>query len=64
MRVLDDDEISVRTANFLINKGIEKFEDLANISSEDIIKWSNLDRRTLEEILQLMKKHNISFSDK
>lgn len=64
MRVLDDDEISVRTANFLINKGIENFEDLANISSEDIIKWSNLGRRTLEEILQLMKKYNISFSDK
>ena len=64
MRVLDDNEISVRTANFLINKGIENFEDLANISSEDIIKWSNLGRRTLEEILQLMKKYNISFSDK
>ena len=64
MRVLDDDEVSVRTANFLIKKGIENFEDLANISSEDIMKWSDLGRRTLEEILQLMKKYNISFSDK
>ena len=63
MRVLDDDEITVRTANFLIKKGIENVEDLANISSEDIMKWSNLGRKTLEEILQLMKKYGVSFSD-
>ena len=63
MRVLDDDEVTVRTANFLIRKGIESFEDLANISSEEIMKWSDLGRRTLEEILQLMKKHGVSFSD-
>ena len=64
MRVLDDNEVTVRTANFLIRKGIENFEDLANISSEEIMKWSNLGRRTLEEILHLMKKYDISFSDK
>ena len=64
MRVLDDDEITVRTASFLIKKGIENVEDLANISSEEIMKWSDLGRRTLEEILQLMKKYDISFSDK
>ena len=64
MKVLDDDEVTVRTANFLIRKGIENVEDLANISSEDIMKWSNLGRRTLEEILQLMKKYGVSFSDK
>ena len=64
MRVLDDNEATVRTTNFLIRKGIENFEDLANISSEEIMKWSDLGRRTLEEILQLMKKYDISFSDK
>ena len=64
MRVLDDDEVTVRTANFLIRKGIENFEDLANISSEEIMKWSNLGRRTFEEILYLMKKYGVSFSDK
>ena len=63
MRVLDDDEITVRTANFLIRKGIENVEDLENISSEEIMKWSDLGRRTLEEILQLMKKYGVSFSD-
>ena len=64
MRVLDDDEITAKTANFLIKKGIENVEDLANISSEDIMKWSDLGRRTLEEILQLMKKYGVYFSDK
>ena len=64
MRVLDDNEVTIRTANFLIRKGIENFEDLANISSEEIMKWSDLGRRTLEEILQLMKKYGVSFSDK
>ena len=64
MRVLDDDEITAKTANFLIKKGIENVEDLENISSEEIMKWSNLGRRTLEEILQLMKKYSVSFSDK
>ena len=64
MRVLDDDEITAKTANFLIKKGIENVEDLANISSGEIMKWSDLGRRTLEEILQLMKKYGVSFSDK
>lgn len=60
-RVFDDEEITVRTANFLIRKGINNFEDLANVSEEDIMKWHNLGRRTLEEILKLMKKYNIEF---
>lgn len=60
-RVFDDEEITVRTANFLIRKGINNFEDLANVSEEEIMKWHNLGRRTLEEILKLMKKYNIEF---
>lgn len=60
-RVFDDEEITVRTANFLIRKGINNFEDLANVSEEEIMKWHNLGRRTLEEILNLMKKYNIEF---
>ena len=63
MKVLDDDRITVRTANILLRNGIENIEDLSNISSEDIMKWHNLGRKTLEEILQIMKKYNISFSD-
>ena len=50
MRVLDDDELTTKTANFLIRKGIGNVEDLETISSEEIMRWSNLGRRTLEEI--------------
>ena len=65
MRVIDDDEISDNAKKFLHRIGIENFEDLANVSSEDAIyRWNNIGRRTFEEILQLMKKHNVSFSDK
>lgn len=60
-RVFDDEEITVRTANFLIRKGINNFEDLSHVSEEEIMKWHNLGRRTLEEILKLMKKYNIEF---
>ncbi len=63
MKILDDDGITVRAANVLLRNGIENIEDLSNISSEDIMKWSNLGRKTLEEILQIMKKYNISFSE-
>ena len=61
MRVLDDDKITVRTANFMISKDTENFEDLADISTDEVMKWANLGRRTVEEILQLMKKYNIFF---
>lgn len=61
VKVLDDEEITVRTANFLVKNGINNFDDLANVSEEEIIKWHNLGRRTLEEILKLMKKYNIEF---
>ena len=32
MRILDDEEITVRAANFLIRKGINNFEDLSNVT--------------------------------
>ncbi len=60
-KVLEDEDITVRTANFLVRNGINNFDDLANVSEEEIIKWHNLGRRTLEEILKLMKKYNIEF---
>lgn len=62
MKLIDTD-ISVRTYNILVRNGIENVDDLAKISSEEIMKWINLGRRSLEEVLQLMKKYNISFAD-
>lgn len=63
MRVFDDEEITVRAANFLIRKGINNFEDLSNVTQEEVMKWHNLGRKTLEEILRLMKKYNVQFKN-
>ena len=45
MRVLDDDKITVRTANFLISKDTENFEDLADISTDEVMKCKKTLRR-------------------
>lgn len=62
MKLIDTD-ISVRAYNILVRNGIENVEDLAKIPSEEIMKWTNLGRRSLEEVLRLMKKYNVSFAD-
>lgn len=62
MKLIDTD-ISVRAYNILVRNGIENVEDLSKISSEEIMRWSNLGRRSLEEVLQLMKKYNVSFAE-
>ncbi len=63
MRILDDEEITVRAANFLIRKGINNFEDLSNVTQKEVMKWHNLGRKSLEEILRLMKKYNVEFKN-
>lgn len=63
MRVFDDEEITVRAANFLIRKGINNVEDLSNFTQEEVMKWHNLGRKTLEEILRLMNKYNVQFKN-
>jgi DNA-directed RNA polymerase alpha subunit len=63
MRILDDEEITVRAANFLIRKGINNFEDLSNVTQKEVMEWHNLGRKSLEEILRLMKKYNVKFKN-
>ena len=63
MRILDDEEITVRAANFLIRKGINNFEDLSNVTQKEVMEWHNLGRKSLEEILRLMKKYNVEFKN-
>lgn len=63
MRILDDEEITVRAANFLIRKGINNFENLSNVTQKEVMKWHNLGRKSLEEILRLMKKYNVEFKN-
>lgn len=54
-------DISVRLYTILCNYGIENIEDMDNFTSEDIISWRNLGRRTLEELLSVMKTYGIKF---
>ena len=58
---ISDMDISVRLYTILCNYGIENIEDMDNFTSEDIISWRNLGRRTLEELLSVMKTYGIKF---
>lgn len=53
--------ISVRLYTILHKYGIENIEDMSNYTSDDIIYWKNVGRRTLEELLSTMKSNGIKF---
>lgn len=51
--------ISVRLLTILINHGIENIEDMSNYTSDDIIHWKDIGRKSLEELLSTMKSNGI-----
>lgn len=53
--------ISVRLYTILHKYGIENIEDMSNYTSDDIIYWKNIGRRSLEELLSTMKSNGIKF---
>lgn len=53
--------ISVRLYTILHKYGIENIEDMSNYTSDDIIYWKNIGRRSLEELLSIMKSNGIKF---
>lgn len=53
--------ISVRLCTILHNHGIENIEDMSNYTSDDIIHWKDIGRRSLEELLTVMKNNDIKF---
>lgn len=53
--------ISVRLYIILHKHGIENIEDMSNYTSDDIIHWEDLGRRSLEELLSTMKSSGIKF---
>lgn len=59
--LLEDIEISVRLYNQLKSKGINQIEDMSNYSADDVMKWRNIGRRCLEELLQAMKQYDVKF---
>lgn len=53
--------ISVRLFTILNNHGIENIEDMSNYTSDDIIHWEDIGRKSLEELLSTMKSNDIKF---
>lgn len=53
--------ISVRLFTILHKRGIENIEDMCNYTPDDIIRWKDIGRRTLEELLSTMKSNSIKF---
>ena len=47
---IDDLELSVRSFNCLKRAGIDTVEDLINRTEEDMIKFKNLGKKSLEEV--------------
>lgn len=53
--------ISVRLYTILHKHGIENIEDMSNYTSDDIIRWKDIGRRSLEELLNTMKSNRVKF---
>ena len=53
--------ISVRLYTILHKHGIEDIEHMSNYTYDDIIHWKDIGRRSLEELLSVMKSNDIKF---
>ncbi len=53
--------ISVRLYTILHKHGIENIEDMSNYTPDDIIRWKDIGRRSLEELLSTMKNRGVKF---
>ena len=63
IRELDLEEISVRLYNALIRAGIYYYEDLIWLNEDTVKRMRNLGKRSFEELCDILKKHEIWFSD-
>lgn len=52
MRLIDADKYK---------HGIENIEDMNNYTPDDIIRWKDIGRRSLEELLSTMKSNSVKF---
>lgn len=62
LHYIDDYELSVRTYNCLKRAGIDTLEAVASKNYEEMCKVRNLGRKSLEEILDVIRDNNIAFS--
>ena len=59
---IDELELSVRSYNCLKRAGINTVEELTNRTSEDLMKFRNLGRKSLEEVLAKLKELGLELS--
>jgi len=58
---ISDLELSVRSANCLKNSKIETLKDLIEKKEADMLQYPNFGRKSLTELISLLKKYNLSF---
>lgn len=61
-REIKDLPLSVRSINALQRHGFRRFGDIINISEDDLNDVKNLGKKSIQEILDLLKEHNITIS--
>ena len=59
---IDELELSVRSYNCLKRAGINTVEELTNRTSVDMMKVRNLERKSLEEVLNKLKELGLELS--
>lgn len=60
---IDDVELSVRSYNCLKRAGIKTIGELCDMTMEDMMKVRNLGRKSLEEILTMLKDKGLALKD-
>lgn len=60
---IEDLKISSVLFHQLKSHSICELEELSEFTSDDIMRWRNLGRRSLEELIEIMKEYNIWFSE-
>lgn len=53
--------ISLRLYTILHKHRIENIEDMSSYTPDEIIRWKDIGRRSLEELLSTMKSNGIKF---
>jgi DNA-directed RNA polymerase subunit alpha len=58
---IEDLELSVRCANCLKRANINRLADLVEKTEKEMLKYPNFGRKSLHELIKVLKKYNLSF---
>ena len=58
---IDELDLSVRSANCLKNASIHTLRDLVSRSEKEMLETRNFGRKSLEEVLEILEEHGLSF---